>query len=199
MILEYFISLLSSQSFIDTIIIGVIGGLFLKFSSYLLSLSTEYFYSHKNFTLSGVWISIFDSYALDKGNIEIGYIMQKKESVNFMIQQYNNTNKDISKYKGNGIFRSGELSAIYYPNNKNMIQNGTLLMRISYSLNNKPQLIGFYQEFDHTTDIDKVNIGNGSYILQRINLPFWKTLKMRFNINCFQNYQEVKPYLMAQE
>ncbi len=189
------VDVFKSQPFINTILIGVLGGLVIKLINYIYVRITEYIYSYNNFTLNGIWLTKFQSYAPDKSNIEIVSIKQKKELIYIKIQQYANNSNVPAKFTGLGIFRSSELSAIYYPNNKELLQNGTILMRVVHKLTEQPKLDGFYHEFDFTTENNKIKIGAGPYILQRVSLPFHKKIKILCNINCFSSYSEIQKFV----
>lgn len=196
MILDYVQDILTSQDLSKTIIIGILGGLILKFFSSLYTYVVNCIYKKSNFTLSGIWVSSFNSYIPDKKNIELVVIKQKKESINLYIEQYSNHKQKVKKYRGTGVFRGSELSSVYYPLDKNDIQNGALVLKLFHSPIEGPYLNGIYTEVSYNGEDQTAKVENGEYRLERLNIPITKKFLVHLKKTYFRNYTEFQLYLL---
>ncbi len=192
--MDYVITLLTSKGLLDTVLIGLLGGFILKSGAYLYQSMVNYIYLNSHFSISGVWVSSFTSYIPDKRNIELIHLKQNKESVVLCLEQYSNIKGKIKKYRGKGVFRGGELSLIYYPTNKDDIQNGVFVLKVIHSPDKKPELVGIYTEFSYAAD-DTANIEKGDYRLIRLNIPFLNRLLSYVRGSYFKDYSKLNKYI----
>lgn len=193
--MEYLISLLSSNEFFDNVVIGLLGGFVLKSCSCIYQSIVNIIYKNNNFSISGIWYSSFSSYINNKINIELVCIKQRKESIILYLEQYSNVRKEVKKYRGKGVFRGGELSLVYYPSNKDDMQNGVFVLKVVHSPEKEPNLVGVYAEFSYAENDNKANIEKGDYRLIRFDVSFLKRLLFYVRGSYFRDYYQVKKYI----
>ncbi len=151
-------------------------------------------YSHKNFSISGIWLANFNSYEKGKHNYELVRIIQNQEIFRLYIEHYTNTTGHVRKLLGNGIFRGSKFASIYYSLDKSDIRNGVFLLRTIFSPSEPTYLLGKYAEFESTENGETLHISREDYVLNRITLPIVKSIKMKLHIQCFRNYADINTY-----
>ena len=184
--------LLTNNVFFENIVIGIMGAITLKALHLLYTKIINYIYLNNHFSISGIWIAEFDTGIKNKRNIEIINIKQNKESIIFYLEQYNSLSSEIIKYRGRGIFRGSEFTAIYFPISKNDMQNGALILRVIHAPGQIATLDGIFSEFacsEKITDIVK-----GNYQLQRFDLPLSRKIAFYIYRSYFNNYEELLKY-----
>ena len=186
------LSIFSSYAFLEAIIIGIIGAVFLKILSIFYKNISNYIYSHNNFSIAGTWVADFDSIGTKK-NIEIMHIKEKKEMVVLHIEQYSNNINTIKKLKGKGIFRGNTLSLFYYTKNKNDIDNGTMILETKHCINDGTLLVGVFAEV--LTEDSLKSIKKMKYEMKRFKISFAKKIRHFFKGYYFKDYDDLKKYL----
>ena len=194
-VMDYLISILTRNEFFDTVLVGLLGIFLLKVAGAGFNFVTNAIFAYKNFSLAGSWVSIFESYAVNKHNIELLHISQKGENVLLRIEQYNNTGKSLRKFVGKGIFRGNVLSAVYYPVSSDNVQNGVFVLRVIDSPDHGVMLDGKYTEFGHKSINEASVLQQGEYRLYRINLPILKKIRKTLQLRCFHSYEGLRKFV----
>lgn len=197
--MDYVLNLLTSKGLLDNVFIGLLGAFILKVGKYLYHSIINRIYFSNHFSISGIWVSSFTSYVPNKNNIELIRFKQNEESVTLYLEQYSNIKKKVKKYIGKGVFRGGELSLIYYPANKEDIQNGVFVLKITHSPDKKSSLSGIYTEFSYSSDDNKANIEKGEYRLTRMSIPLVNRLFYYVHGAYFKDYTKLNKYLEIYE
>lgn len=183
------VNTLMENDLFESIIIGLIGGGVLKVLHIIYLKVVNVIYLNSNFSISGVWVTEFDSYVEGKSNIEVVNVTQNKESISFYLEQYHTLSGEVRKFRGKGIFRSGELSVVYFPINKNTIQNGSLILKITHTPSREAFLSGIYVEFAPTENA--FDVAKGAYNLYRHEIPFKTKITRLFKGSYYSSYDEV--------
>lgn len=186
------LSIISENKLFENIFIGVIGAIILKIFHILYKNIVNLIYVKNNFSISGFWVASFDSYIEDKKNIEIIHIKQKKDFIYLYGEQYNNLSENTRKFKGVGIFRGADITTVYYPANKNDIQTGALVLRVTHSANKATYLSGIFTEFSYSENLTKIN--KGKYEAHRLNISIFIRIRFLIKRKYFNSYTEVSNY-----
>jgi len=180
---------------IKTLLIGLIAIIIQKSFSSTDAYVRNTIFSHQKYTISGIWLSKFDSCEQKKHNYELVKIVQNQEIVKLYIDQYSSYSEKVLKLRGSGIFRGSKLSSIYYSSNKSDALSGVLILRSVYSPIKPACLIGKYGEFG-SEKYEEIPY-DGDYMLTKINLPIVKYIKMKLHMQCFRNYEDINKYYTA--
>lgn len=184
------VGIIVSRSFFESLLIALVGAGSLRLFAIFYKVLSNIVYSFDNFTISGTWVAIFDSYLSDKSNVEILQIKQNYELVTFSLQQYSNKKTKPTLFLGRGVFRGSELSAIYYATHKNSARNGVFTLRLTHDDFSNIILKGEYAEFSNTENGSFIEIAKGSYRLRKITLPMSNFIRLRFRMQAFSDYNE---------
>jgi len=196
-LVEYIGSLPLRSEFLDTLVIGILGAFVLKTASFFYSVIMNRIYTGNHLSISGYWIANFSSYVAGKNNMELVRIRQNKESIELYIEQHSNISSKIKKFKGKGIFRGAEMSAIYFPVDHNKTQNGVFILKLLDSLDHEPNLSGIYSEFVYDNE-KRTNIHKGDYSLKPVDLPFQNILLFLFRKSYFSSLSDIDAFLKKQ-
>ena len=196
---NYFINLIGNRELHDAILIGVLAVLILKAFEWLYAQIKSFVFSHRQFTISGIWIANFDSLLIKtRNNIELVKIKQKQEFINLYLEQYNNETQHLLKFKGFGINRASKISAVYYALGKTFAQHGVFILRVKDNYPEPlPILSGKYAEFGSSENENSIVISKDGdeYELKRISMPLYRRLRLAFHIQCFKDYDTLKSYI----
>lgn len=152
----------------------------------------------QGFTISGTWLADFPSYIPGKHNIELVRISQEQEKIRLYIEHYNNLERNnFLKVEGSGVFRASKMSAVYYPIGTSDSRSGVFTLR-TITTPTGDVLKGKYAEFESTEKGDILH-NNEDYTLTRINLPWKNRIKMKLNIPCFKNYDDLEGFLQMRK
>ena len=184
-----FIDYFSRTELIDILIIGIIAIIIQKSLLFSYIYIKNAIFTHRNFTLSGIWLANFFSYEEGIHNYELVKINQNQENIRFYIEHYTNASNNVLKLLGRGIFKGSKFSSYYYPLDKSDFQNGVFILRTVSSPGRNAQLLGKYVEFE-TSENGEI-LHNEDYVLKRIELPIRKRIKMKFHIQVFKNYDDM--------
>lgn len=181
------------EDVIKTLFVALICAVIIKIFVWLCALIKNSIFSHKQFSISGIWIASFDSlYKKKRHIIELVKIYQKQEFIYLYMEHYTSATKNVLKYKGFGINRASKISAIYYALDKTCAQHGVFILRIKLNHPDpQPTLNGEYAEFSN----DDNRIFHNDYELKRISLSIYRRLKLTLRIQCFNTYDIFNSYI----
>lgn len=143
------------------------------------------FYSR--FTLAGIWIGTckLPSYPENVEAIEIYRLTIVGDQINFNFFNYRSDGV-IQKYLGGGIYRGHLLSAYYYIPDADKSESGVFVVRKSGET-----LKGLYAQYDLRAG-EVLKVSGEDFILTRIRIPWWRSVKLRLGWRPYKTHTEVK-------
>lgn len=173
-------------------LLGVVGNLL---AAPLWELLADRFYrisGARPFSIEGVWLAEFQPPSPEGSHtIELIHFRQRRDKVRITIENYNSRRNEVLVLTGQGLYRSGVLTMIYYFPGGNRQDVGCLLLRTTTDgLTIEPVLTGNYYQFIDRTSTAARKFLRAPLILTKV-LTNKSRIRRFFGGLTFQSYDEI--------
>lgn len=173
-------------------LLGVVGNLL---AAPLWEMLADRFYhisGTKQFSIEGAWLAEFTPPSQEGSHtIELVYFSQRRDKVRMRLENYNSCRQEVLTLTGQGVYRSGVLTMIYYFPDGNQPDVGCLLLRTTTdSRAIKPVLLGEYYQFVDRTSALAGTFLRAPFVLKKIQTNSLRRRKI-FGGLTFESYEEI--------